>query len=182
MGQQLEPRPFETMRRRILECRPIASLDIGATDDDLAGKLAWDNPAGVFPGKFQGKSIRKSRFRGRSSMVERQLPKLHTRVRFPSPAPDPGKSQHSLLWSCWYLIRPYEGRGVVLQRASRMKKEASGLRRYFLSRRRRKFSDGRAQSLRRGNQIGKEFLVNINATLISGKVAFVVRLQKNLQV
>src|SRR5215813_8921498 len=27
------------------------------------------------------------RERGRSSMVERQLPKLHTRVRFPSPAP-----------------------------------------------------------------------------------------------
>src|SRR5690606_29157125 len=26
-------------------------------------------------------------FRGCSSMVERQLPKLHTRVRFPSPAP-----------------------------------------------------------------------------------------------
>jgi uncharacterized protein (DUF1330 family) len=26
--------------------------------------------------------------RGRSSMAERQLPKLHTRVRFPSPAPD----------------------------------------------------------------------------------------------
>ena len=26
---------------------------------------------------------------GRSSMVERQLPKLHTRVRFPSPAPTP---------------------------------------------------------------------------------------------
>ena len=25
--------------------------------------------------------------RGRSSMAERQLPKLHTRVRFPSPAP-----------------------------------------------------------------------------------------------
>src|SRR5436305_13249389 len=30
---------------------------------------------------------RKSRFCGRSSMAERQLPKLHTRVRFPSPAP-----------------------------------------------------------------------------------------------
>src|SRR6266702_4641564 len=28
------------------------------------------------------------RIRGRSSMVERQLPKLHTRVRFPSPAPN----------------------------------------------------------------------------------------------
>src|SRR5262245_24707702 len=28
-----------------------------------------------------------SSLRGRSSMVERQLPKLHTRVRFPSPAP-----------------------------------------------------------------------------------------------
>src|SRR5260370_21239768 len=26
-------------------------------------------------------------YRGRSSMAERQLPKLHTRVRFPSPAP-----------------------------------------------------------------------------------------------
>ena len=25
---------------------------------------------------------------GRSSMVERELPKLYTRVRFPSPAPD----------------------------------------------------------------------------------------------
>src|SRR5262252_3746461 len=37
--------------------------------------------------------LRRARFamlvrkRGRSSMVERQLPKLHTRVRFPSPAP-----------------------------------------------------------------------------------------------
>src|SRR6266566_4944277 len=30
-----------------------------------------------------------SRYRGRSSMAERQLPKLHTRVRFPSPAPTP---------------------------------------------------------------------------------------------
>src|SRR6185295_6044431 len=30
---------------------------------------------------------RETRIRGRSSMVERQLPKLHTRVRFPSPAP-----------------------------------------------------------------------------------------------
>ena len=29
---------------------------------------------------------------GRSSMVERQLPKLHTRVRFPSPAPRLGRS------------------------------------------------------------------------------------------
>src|SRR5450631_282766 len=29
----------------------------------------------------------KNRDCGRSSMVERQLPKLHTRVRFPSPAP-----------------------------------------------------------------------------------------------
>lgn len=32
---------------------------------------------------------------GRSSMVERQLPKLHTRVRFPSPAPlSPGPESH----------------------------------------------------------------------------------------
>src|SRR4051812_35698442 len=30
----------------------------------------------------------RSSHRGRSSMAERQLPKLHTRVRFPSPAPD----------------------------------------------------------------------------------------------
>jgi hypothetical protein len=32
--------------------------------------------------------------RGRSSMVERQLPKLHTRVRFPSPAPTLSQFQH----------------------------------------------------------------------------------------
>ena len=31
----------------------------------------------------------KCRHRGCSSMAERQLPKLHTRVRFPSPAPHP---------------------------------------------------------------------------------------------
>src|SRR5207249_12257748 len=31
----------------------------------------------------------KSGVSGRSSMAERQLPKLHTRVRFPSPAPSP---------------------------------------------------------------------------------------------
>ena len=31
---------------------------------------------------------KESGVRGRSSMVERQLPKLHTRVRFPSPAPN----------------------------------------------------------------------------------------------
>jgi hypothetical protein len=31
--------------------------------------------------------LSKGSARGRSSMVERQLPKLHTRVRFPSPAP-----------------------------------------------------------------------------------------------
>ena len=33
------------------------------------------------------KTHAKSLICGRSSMVERQLPKLHTRVRFPSPAP-----------------------------------------------------------------------------------------------
>jgi hypothetical protein len=32
--------------------------------------------------------------RGRSSMVERQLPKLHTRVRFPSPAPSSTSSNN----------------------------------------------------------------------------------------
>src|SRR5262245_58701940 len=31
--------------------------------------------------------LKAASLRGRSSMVERQLPKLHTRVRFPSPAP-----------------------------------------------------------------------------------------------
>src|SRR6266567_6518438 len=44
-----------------------------------------DNRLPVFP-----KVMRESTtvLRGRSSMVERQLPKLHTRVRFPSPAPN----------------------------------------------------------------------------------------------
>src|ERR1700746_2202369 len=40
---------------------------------------------------------------GRSSMVERQLPKLHTRVRFPSPAPsarDQKKPPPQLLGFC----------------------------------------------------------------------------------
>src|SRR5207248_2394060 len=35
--------------------------------------------------------------RGRSSMAERQLPKLHTRVRFPSPAPSIPAPQSTLL-------------------------------------------------------------------------------------
>jgi hypothetical protein len=34
-----------------------------------------------------GRALAMVAARGRSSMVERQLPKLHTRVRFPSPAP-----------------------------------------------------------------------------------------------
>src|SRR5882757_11511336 len=36
---------------------------------------------------FRKDHAKKRRHRGRSSMAERQLPKLHTRVRFPSPAP-----------------------------------------------------------------------------------------------
>ena len=42
--------------------------------------------------------------RGRSSMVERQLPKLHTRVRFPSPAPT--HSRLSILRNSAYLSPP----------------------------------------------------------------------------
>jgi hypothetical protein len=34
---------------------------------------------------------------GRSSMVERQLPKLHTRVRFPSPAPKIREHSHAVV-------------------------------------------------------------------------------------
>src|SRR6266853_5677576 len=50
--------------------------------------------------------------RGRSSMAERQLPKLHTRVRFPSPAPKPFcrtttafRSGQSHIALCWSLDR-----------------------------------------------------------------------------
>ncbi len=39
------------------------------------------------PNCILGENRLKGRLRGCSSMVERQLPKLHTRVRFPSPAP-----------------------------------------------------------------------------------------------
>ena len=46
---------------------------------------------------------------GCSSMVERQLPKLHTRVRFPSPAPIQSKSA----WAQYPVMsRPATGRGA----------------------------------------------------------------------
>src|ERR1700761_2249242 len=55
--------------------------------------------------------------RGRSSMVERQLPKLHTRVRFPSPAPvqvafakerlpAPPAGSATRIWSHWKACEP----------------------------------------------------------------------------
>src|ERR1051325_9517610 len=45
---------------------------------------------------------------GRSAMVERQLPKLHTRVRFPSPAPAASPSSIDLS-CCRCAIRPWAG-------------------------------------------------------------------------
>ena len=44
--------------------------------------------------------------RGRSSMVERELPKLYTRVRFPSPAPEPFLEYLNLLNPKGYGLRP----------------------------------------------------------------------------
>jgi hypothetical protein len=38
--------------------------------------------------------------RGRSSVVERQLPKLYTRVRFPPPAPNLAPQYHDPPWVC----------------------------------------------------------------------------------
>jgi hypothetical protein len=41
-------------------------------------------------------SLKRKAPRGCSSMVERQLPKLHTRVRFPSPAPGFSSPYHDI--------------------------------------------------------------------------------------
>jgi hypothetical protein len=51
--------------------------------------------AAAFGARFQNRpaSCYRGTPRGRSSMVERKLPKLHTRVRFPSPAPNRQVSQ-----------------------------------------------------------------------------------------
>ena len=43
--------------------------------------------------------------RGCSSMVERQLPKLHTRVRFPSPAPILSSIFNSQFYTRFYTVR-----------------------------------------------------------------------------
>src|SRR5258705_6348582 len=47
--------------------------------------------AGSSPRRLADRAVSANQgcYRGRSSMAESQLPKLHTRVRFPSPAPKP---------------------------------------------------------------------------------------------
>src|SRR4051812_14318797 len=47
---------------------------------------------------------------GRSSMAERQLPKLHTRVRFPSPAPDFSQREMTLAGT---IIAPNQSRNSL---------------------------------------------------------------------
>jgi hypothetical protein len=55
--------------------------------------------------------------RGRSSMVERQLPKLHTRVRFPSPAPTlSGFCQQSFESGFEKFVRHLASSGLTVNR------------------------------------------------------------------
>src|SRR3954464_2141441 len=59
--------------------RKLTSLNVGWGSRDKrqgAWRIGWSRLNQAMPSG-----------RGRSSMAERQLPKLHTRVRFPSPAP-----------------------------------------------------------------------------------------------
>ena len=57
--------------------------------DSVARTVAERIPGSTRPhaGCFGPPALLSRRHCGRSSMVERKLPKLHTRVRFPSPAP-----------------------------------------------------------------------------------------------
>src|SRR5947208_270684 len=50
--------------------------------------------------------------RGCSSMAERQLPKLHTRVRFPSPAPEEKRRRCPIRWKAHWSSRSPRGRAA----------------------------------------------------------------------
>ena len=89
--------------------RGLVGLDLTAHLADFSGvvKARWhgDSSGGSDFGVTSGpvltprsrQEMRKHRLCGRSSMAERQLPKLHTRVRFPSPAPVPSAASNPLI-------------------------------------------------------------------------------------
>ena len=57
------------------------------TDADIPLSVHQKQDKVLCTGHFIGANIKLEHFRGRGIMVARQLPKLKTRVRFPSPAP-----------------------------------------------------------------------------------------------
>ena len=83
--------------------RPMASAGVRSTCVDQARRSSFCSGRIFFARigfRFSGSCSRPDGdlTRGRSSMVERQLPKLHTRVRFPSPAPGSASiSEHRYL-------------------------------------------------------------------------------------
>ena len=70
----------------------------------------------------RGYNIPRNMIRGRSSMVEHQLPKLNTRVRFPSPAPRRGES----LWLTAIFI--FENRGYAVRTTAPPRKRSRSVR------------------------------------------------------
>ena len=70
----------------------------------------------------RGYNIPRNMICGRSSMVEHQLPKLNTRVRFPSPAPRRGES----LWLTAIFI--FENRGYAVRTTAPPRKKSRLLR------------------------------------------------------
>ena len=67
--------------------KPVSTNGINEVVMLQALRPQW--AGGEAPTRLAGRAVSANHGseRGRSSMAERQLPKLHTRVRFPSPAP-----------------------------------------------------------------------------------------------
>ena len=88
--------------RDVIAHRGISTVE--GCDSGLARRFS--HPTGLADRPVSATSGDENRIGGRSSMVERQLPKLHTRVRFPSPALFPRRARSVIGKHVRLLILP----------------------------------------------------------------------------
>lgn len=76
------------IRYRATAIDPLRYLPPQGSNRSADGELIASQPVSLFANQSVRFIMLYASQSGRSSMVERELPKLYTRVRFPSPAPD----------------------------------------------------------------------------------------------